>query len=289
MLQNEDMRVGEYNDLVIQRETRHGVYLSDGKDDLLLPGGQCPPRVRIGDTLRVFVLTDSEDRPIATTRQPYATAGEFAKLRLLSMTPVGAFFDWGLDKDLFCPLREQRPRMQEGADYIVYIYVDELTHRVVCSTRLHRFLEKDGSSLKPGQPVRIRVLDRTPDMIVVAIDGKFKGAIFPDEWHGHLAYGEVQDAYVKSVRPEDGRVAISLRPQGYHAVLGERDRILKTLRDNGGLLLLSDKSPPEDIQRILGLSKGAFKKLIGSLYKEGLIEIEARVIRLKPSTTEPAK
>src|ERR1019366_7128677 len=129
------MRIGEYQLLRVARETQHGIYLADpAGEEVLLPRGQCPPRSEISDTLNVFVYTDSEDRPVATTKKPLATAGEFVKLRVISVASAGAFLDWGLDKDLFCPPMEQRVPMREGGQYLVRVYVDEVSNRVVCST-----------------------------------------------------------------------------------------------------------------------------------------------------------
>ncbi len=254
------MRIGEAQDLRVARETDHGLYLADAEDEVLLPRGQVPRGTGIGDTLRVFVYTDSEDRPVATTKKPYAAVGEFARLRVVSVTEAGAFLDWGLDKDLFCPLREQQPRMREGYEYLVRIYLDEASRRVVCTGKLARFLRSNGEGLRPGQPVKIMVMDRNPELISVIVDNYIKGSLFPDEWHERLEVGDVRDAFVKSVRPEDHKVAVSLRPQGYQAVMGERERLLGALRAAGGTLLVSDKSSPDEIQRRFGLSKGAFKK-----------------------------
>jgi predicted RNA-binding protein (virulence factor B family) len=275
------MRIGEYQELQVTRETQHGLYLGNRNDEVLLPRGQVPEGTRIGDTLRVFVLTDSEDRPVATTKKPLATVGEFAKLRVVSVTSAGAFLDWGLDKDLFCPPREQTTPMHEGGEYLVRVYLDEVSKRVVCTTKLSKYLRQDGVGLEQGQPVKIIVAAFTPDLISVIIDGQIKGSLFPDEWHEKLQVGDVRDGYVKSIRPEDRKVAVSLRPQGRRAVLEERHRLLNTLRENGGSLPVSDKSSPEDIHRHFGLSKGAFKKLIGALYKEGRIEIKPDSIWLK--------
>jgi len=275
------MRIGEYQDLEVVRESQPGLYLSDGKAEVLLPRLQCPPDIQIGDTLRVFVLTDSEDRPIATTKRPYATVGKFAKLRVVTVTDVGAFLDWGLDKDLFCPPREQQKPMREGEEYVVRVYLDEASQRVACTSKIGKYLQPDGEGLQPGQAVKIMIAEFTAEAATVIIDGHIRGSLFRDEWHERLHIGDVYDAYVKTIRPQDRKVAVSLRPIGYQAVLGERDRLLKSLELNGGTLNVSDKSSPEEIHRRFGLSKGAFKKLLGALYKEGLIEIEPYAIRLK--------
>lgn len=275
------MNIGEFQRLKVIGESDHGLYLGDGLTKVLLPNNQCPDDLLMNDYIEVFVYTDSEDRPVATLEKPFAKVGEFALLRCVGVTKHGAFLSWGLTKDLFCPIREQTFPMLEGEDYIVRVYLDEVSKRVVCSTKLGKFLTSDGSGLEQGQKVRIMVSDFTRDFIAVIIDGKIKGAIFPDEWHETLELGEVRDAYVKRVRPGDSRVAISLRPQGYEAVLSERDRILEALRANDGYLPVSDKSSPEEIHERFGLSKGSFKKLIGNLFREGFIEIEPHSIRLK--------
>src|ERR1044072_5253860 len=155
ILQQSAMRMGRRLSLRVSRETEHGLYLSDGQDEVLLPRGQCPPDAQKNDLLRVFVRTDSEDRPIATTKEPAAEAGEFAKLRVVSVTNSGAFLDWGLDKDIFCPFREQQSPLRVGDEPIVYVYVDEESGRLACSTRLNRFLDSDRSSIKDNETVEI--------------------------------------------------------------------------------------------------------------------------------------
>ena len=275
------MRIGEFERLKVIGESEHGLYLGDGETKVLLPQGQCPDDLLMNDYIEVFLYTDSEDRPVATLKKPVAKVGDFALLRCISVTNAGAFLDWGLDKDLFCPVKEQNYHMMAGEEYLVRIYLDVVSNRVACSSKLNRFLKADGDLLEPGEKVQIMVADFHPDWITVIINGAIKGSIFPDEWHEKLKMGEVRDAYVKRIRPEDRRVAISLRPQGYQAILGERDRILQAIRDNGGTLPVSDRSTPEEIHRRFGLSKGAFKKLIGSLFRDGLIDIGAKEIRLK--------
>jgi uncharacterized protein len=274
------MRIGEFQNLIIKRESPYGLYLTDGEREVLLPENQCPDDALVDQSLKVFLYTDSEDRMIATRMKPHAVVGEFAYLQVVSTTDRGAFFDWGLQKDLFCPFRQQHIELREGQSYIVRVYLDDTTQRVVCTTRWGRYLEVDGSDFQVGEPVRILVADKTPDFITAIVDQKYKGAFFPDEWNESLVVGSKHRGFIKRVRG-DGKVALSLRPQGYEAVLGERDRLLHQLRLNGGLLRLSDKSSPEVIQQTLGLSKGAFKKLIGSLYREGIIVIDQDHIRMK--------
>jgi len=275
------VRIGEYNDLRVSRESPYGLYLSDGEEEVLLPNKECENTMHMGDVIRVFVLTDSEDRPIATRRKPLATVGEFAKLRVVSVGEVGAFLDWGVDKDLFCPPKEQLTRLREGDEVVVRVYLDEVSARPAASTRLNRYLQIEGWGLRPGQPVEVLVASRTHEAITVVVNGFIRGSIFPDEQHEKLVLGEKRQAYIKAVRKDDGRVAISLRPQGYEGALTTRDRLLADLRAAGGVLPVSDRTSPEEINRRFGLSKGAFKKLIGTLWKEGVIELETSHIRLK--------
>jgi len=277
------MRIGEYQTLTIARQTQNGLYLADTDDEVLLPSGQCPRDFAIGDPLSVFVYTDSEDRPIATVKRPFVVVGEFAAMQVVGVTEAGAFLDWGLDKDLFCPIREQAVPMREDNLYVVRVYLDPVSQRVACSSKLGKYLRVSGEALSQGQKVKAMISAFRPDAIEVILEGEIKGALFPDEWHERLSLGEIREAYVKSVR-EDGRVAVSLRPQGYQAVLAESDRILGALKAAGGFLPVTDKSSPEEIQRRFGLSKGAFKKLIGTLYREGRIDIESHGIRILENT-----
>lgn len=275
------MQIGAVQELEVVRDAPPGFYLSDGVDDVLLPNSHIPRGLRVGDRIRVFVHKDSADRPVATVTRPRVLPGEFGLLKVVALTDLGAFFDWGLEKDLFCPFFEQAQPVEEGQWHLVRVYVDEATDRIACSTKVKKFLRSDGRELSPGQRIRILVSNLSRDAITVIIDNEVRGTLFPDEWHERLKVGDVRDAYVKSIQPDTYRIAVSLRPQGYHSVLNERDRILDALRKSGGSLPVSDKSSPEDIQRRFGLSKGSFKKLIGTLYREGEIEIGPTSIRLR--------
>lgn len=274
-------RVGEYNNLKVCRESPHGLYLTDGTsnpetgwlNEVLLPEGQCPEDALLGHSLKVFVYTDSEDRPVATREVPRAVVGEFAHLTCVGVSNSGAFFDWGLQKDLFCPYREQVGDVYEGNSYVVRLYLDEKTGRVACSMRLQRYLEMDTSPLMVGDKVRVLITHLSHDMVVAIINQKFKAAFFPDEWFTEFRVGMRGTAFVKKIRPDDGRVALSLRPQGYEAVLGEREKILRALEEAGGSLPISDKSSPDLILQKFGMSKASFKKLLGNLYREGEILI----------------
>ncbi|MEQ1933186.1 MAG: S1-like domain-containing RNA-binding protein [Fimbriimonadaceae bacterium] len=275
------MRIGEYQELEVVRDAPQGLYLSDGGTDVLLPASQIPKNVGIGQMLKVFLYTDSEDRPIATCQKPRAVVGEFAVLPVVSVARAGAFFDWGLAKDLFCPFSEQQGELYEGDWALVRVYLDQASQRVVCTTNINKFLQPHGEGLTKGEPIQIMISAIQRDVIHVIINGRIRGAMFPDEWVERFQIGDVRDAFVKDIRETDKKVAVSLRPQGYQAVIGESDRFLKALEANGGFLPVGDRSSPDEIQRRFGLSKGAFKKLIGALYRQGVIDIESHGVRLR--------
>jgi predicted RNA-binding protein (virulence factor B family) len=275
------MEIGQYCNLKVVRESPYGLFLSDGEDEVLLPENQCPDDALVGNSLKVFLYTDSEDRRIATRMKPKAVVGEFAYLECVSVSRAGAFFDWGLLKDLFCPFKEQLDPVREGEWHMVHVYLDVVTQRVVCSTKLRKFLSQEPHDYQVGDPVRIQILDQGPSFMSVLIDGKYRGALFSDEWVTRLDIGQKIKGFIKMIRPGDGKIAVSLRPQGLENVLGERDRLLRLLEQSQGVLPFSDKSDPNAIQSKFGMSKGSFKKLIGNLYRDGLIEIHPNEIRLK--------
>jgi predicted RNA-binding protein (virulence factor B family) len=272
--------IGSYNQLDLARKVDFGVYLTDGENDVLLPIRQVPPRAKQGDRLNVFVYTDSEDRPIATMLRPKAVVGDFAMLKVLSVNAYGAFVDWGLEKDLLVPHSEQRYPLKEERGYVVRVLLDKVSNRVIGSTKLAKFLSQDTSTLKEGQKVEAMFVQHTDDGTMAVVDNQFQAAIFPDEIFQPLRIGERRTAYIKKIR-EDGRVSLSLSPQGYEAVAAEAPGVLSMLKNNGGFLPYSDSTPPETIRAVFGMSKGSFKKIIGGLMKEGKIEISYHGIRLK--------
>lgn len=272
------IRIGEYNRLTIARTSDHGLFLTDGEQDVLLPRKYSPEGMAEGDSLRVFVLTDSEDRPIATTLRPKGVVGDFTPLRAKEVTRVGAFMDWGLDKDLLVPFGEQQKPIEEGKVYVVRISLDEKSGRVIGSTRIARFLLGDSNDLLVGQEVSLLIVDVFPEGARAIIDGKYSGMIFPDEIHERIKVGDSVRGFVKRVR-EDGAVALSLTPSGYQGALDESSKILSRLRREGGFLPFGDRSSPEEIRREFGISKATFKKALGSLMKSGQIEQTQHGIR----------
>ena len=272
--------IGSYNELELVRKVDFGVYMSDGEQDILLPIRQVPPRAKQGDLIRVFVYTDSEDRPIATLLRPKAVVGDFAMLKVVSVNSFGAFVDWGLEKDLLVPHSEQRYSLKEERAYVVRVLLDKLSNRVIGSTKLTKFLSTETAMLREGQKVDAMFFQHTDDGTMAIVDNKYPAAIFPDEIFQPLRIGERRTAYVKKIR-EDGRLCLSLSPQGYEAVVAEAPGILAMLKKSGGFLPYSDSTSPEVIRAVFGMSKGSFKKLIGGLMKEGKIEISYHGIRLK--------
>lgn len=274
------IEIGKTQTLRVTRRTDPGLFLTDGENEVLLPNRYAPASAAPGDTLRVFVYTDSEDRPVATTKRPKAEAGGFAVLTVLGTSPVGAFVDLGLDKDLLVPFGEQRRPLAEGDRAVVRVVLDPKTRRLIGSTRIERYLDRDTSALKPGTPVEALIVGGGQEGVRAIVDDRYFAMIFPDEIFERLPVGSRRRAFVKKIR-EDGRVSISLSPQGYESVMNEADRVLDMLNREGGFLPYSDASSPEEIRSAFGMSKGSFKKLIGTLQREGKITIEHHGIRKK--------
>lgn len=272
--------IGDYHRLEAVRRTDFGLYLSDGETDILLPRKFVPEDFELGESLRVFVTTDSEDRLVATTQRPLGKVGDFVGLDVKQVTPTGAFMDWGLDKDLLVPFAEQYRRIEEGKRYVVRIVRDDRTQRVFGSTKLTQFLSTDTSALRERMEVGLMVVESQPQGVRMIVDDTFSGMLFNDEVHQRFRPGQRLRGYIKRIR-EDGAVALSLSPQGYSATLEQGPQILHKLRAAGGFLPIGDRTDPDIIRKEFGLSKGAYKKVIGNLFKEGEIEVEPFGIRLK--------
>lgn len=250
--------------------------VTDGYTKILLPNKFVPRDIRPGDPITVFITNDSEDRLVATTQKPKGEVGDFVALRVKEVAGPGAFLDWGLDKDLLVPFAEQRIPLRQGHTVMARILLDEKTNRVIASTKLQKFLTR--MSVRDGQVVEGLVADVSPDGARVILDGKGWGMLFPDEIHGEVRIGDRRKMYVKRVR-EDGGVALSLSPAGFVAAQGLGPVILEALRREGGFLPISDTATPEEIRDAFGVSKGTYKKAIGTLMKQGEITIEHHGIR----------
>jgi predicted RNA-binding protein (virulence factor B family) len=267
------IETGKYNTLKIARETQVGLYLTDGNEDILLPNKYIPRVYEIGEELTVFVYLDHEERPVATTLKPYVTLDNFAWLRVNYVNKFGAFLDWGLEKDLFVPFREQARPMEKGKRYLVFMYKDHETNRLAASSKINQFLDNDNLTVEEGEKVDLIVSHITDLGINVIINGLHKGLMYKGEVYEDLRTGDKVTGYIKTIRP-DKKIDVTLQKPGVEAIEPNAEKILDELRANRGFLRLNDDSHPEDIKTVLKMSKKAFKKAIGSLYKQKLIEIK---------------
>ncbi|MEN9337215.1 MAG: hypothetical protein RLZZ500_2202 [Bacteroidota bacterium] len=275
------MHIGKTNTLTIARETTVGLFLTDGTTDVLLPQKYMPKVYEVGEELDVFLYLDHEERPVATTLRPYVQLNEFAHLKVNYMNEYGAFLDWGLEKDLFVPFREQAQRMETGKRYLVYVFLDEKTNRLVASSRIHRFVQEENVALEPGQEVQVLITHFSEAGVNVIIEHQYRGLAFQNQvFDETLKFGKTYKAYVKQVRP-DGKVDISFQKQGLEQIDTAVQKILAELNANRGFLGLHDNSHPEDIKTVLKMSKKTFKKAVGQLYKDRRIEIKENGIYLK--------
>ena len=273
--------IGKINSLEIARRTEQGFYLIDENgNEVLLPNRYITADMNIGDTIDVFVYNDSEARPIATTETPYAQVGEFALLRAKAVNSIGAFLDWGLMKDLLVPFREQRMRMIAGRSYIVYVYVDDESKRIVASAKLDKFLDNKIPEYKFRKKADILIVKRTDLGFKVIVDNLFSGMIYHDEIYQDINIGEHYTAFIKNVRP-DGKIDLKLGDREVKRVKGLADVIMDYIKANGGSMQITDSSSPEMIRAVFNCSKKDFKKTLGFLYK-------AKKIIITPSEVKKA-
>ena len=275
------LQVGKFNKLKVVKTVDFGIYL-DGREkgEILLPRKFVPDRpCEEGDEIDVFIYYDSEDRLIATTQTPLVKVGEFARLQVKSVTKVGAFLDWGLEaKDLLVPFREQKADMQQGEYYVVYVYLDFATGRIVASAKLDKYLDNVPPEYTPNQPVDILVAQETHLGYKVIVENQHWGMIYHNEIFCPIAVGDRMQAYIKQVR-DDEKIDVALQPSGYDRIDPLSESILQRLEAAGGVLPLPDKSPAEEIARCFQCSKKSFKKAIGALYKAHRIIIGEDSIR----------
>lgn len=267
------MEIGKFHKLRLDRFTTVGAFLTDGNEEVLLPKKYIPKAAGRDEELEVFVYLDHEERKVATTLEPRIFLNEFALLKVNYVNDFGAFLDWGLEKDLFVPFREQARKMQEGKYYLVYMYVDEQSKRLVASSKINQFLDKSPIDIKEGTEVDLIISHITEVGINVIINEKFKGLMYKNEVFEDLRTGDRIIGYIKKIRP-DGKVDVSRTPIDFEKktdILA--DRIMACLEENDGFIGLHDKSHPEEIKDVLEMSKKAFKNTIGNLYKEKKINI----------------
>jgi predicted RNA-binding protein (virulence factor B family) len=272
--------IGKFNNLTIVKELDFGIYLDGGdQGEILMPRRYVPENCKPGETINAFIYFDSEDRIIATTEEPYATVGEFAMLKVISVNAVGAFLDWGLSKDLLVPFREQKVSMEEGKSYIVYIYVDYESKRIAASAKLDKHLDLLPPDYSVGQEVDILITNITDIGYKAIINNLHWGILYKNEVFKTLNKGQKTKAYIKKVR-EDEKIDLSLLKTGYDKVIDIKDLILNKLKNQGGFIAITDKSPAEEIYTLFGVSKKTYKQAIGALYKLRKIELEQNGIKL---------
>ncbi len=271
--------IGQMNTLRVVKEVPFGVYLDGGDEgEILLPKKFVPENAKVGDELPVFIYFDSEDQIIATTQRPRGVVGKFAYLEVIETSRVGAFLDWGLDKDLLVPFPEQQHRMEQGKSYIVYINLDS-EGRIVATSKIDKFLDKWPARYQEGDEVSLMIAERTELGYKAIINHRHWGLIHHTDVFKALRYGKKMKGYIKNMR-EDGKIDLVLRKEGYSKVSELADQILIELEACGGFLALHDKSPAEEIKHLFGESKKTFKSAIGALYKRKKIKIEDDGIRL---------
>ncbi len=271
---------GKLNTLNITKVVDFGVYLDGGQHgEILLPMKWVPEGTKPSDSLEVFVYFDSEDRLIATTQKPFAQVGEFTLLRAKAVNTVGAFMDWGLDKDLLVPYREQKARMVVDKFYLVYVFADPKSGRLAGSAKLEQFLDEDTTELEPGQEVDLIIWAKSDLGYKAIIKNKFEGLLYDSEIFQELQRGERMKGFVIKAR-EDGKIDLSLFKPGYQKVDELSQKVIELLEQHRGFIGISDKSPAEEIYLMFGMSKKTFKKAIGTLYKQRIIAIEDKGIRL---------
>ena len=275
-----ELRLGDWNQLVIRRRKEQGVYLDAGDGrEVLLPKRYVTRTMKIGDVIDVFIYLDQDERPVATTETPLAKVGDFACLECVWVNQYGAFLDWGLMKNLFCPFHEQRMKMEIGQHYIVYIYIDEETYRIVASAKVDKFLNHNHPQYEPGEQVKGLVRQKTERGFRLIVDNQYGAMAYDNQIFRHITTGDLVDCYISEVRP-DGKIDVTLQPKGQQHTEEFAEVLLSYLKDHDGYCPLGDKSEAEDIKRTFEVSKKTFKRAVGDLYKRRLISVEPLAIRL---------
>lgn len=271
--------IGEYNLLKVLRETPQGIYLDDGKNGILLPGRFVPAGVRPGDELNVFVYHDKEGRLICTTQSPKGVVGDILKLKVVGTTPQGAFLDNGLMKDIFVPKSKQLNVMAEGNEHLVMIYLDELTSRLCATERIDSFLSNEQLTVKPMEDVDLIVFRKTNIGYQVIINNKHVGVLHFNDVYRDIHIGDQFKGYIKNILPGN-KIDVAAGKAGFKRVEDEAQKIIRLLKENDGFLPYHDKSSPEEIYSFFSMSKKTFKMTVGGLYKQKLIILEDKGIRL---------
>ena len=274
------INIGKINKLNVVKQQGADVYLSDGSSGkkVLLADSKLPANCQVGDTLDVFVYVDSEGHLAATTKKPLAEVGDVAWLKVVSLNYVGAFLDWGLPKDLLVPFSEQYHEMEVGRSYLVKVFLDD-QNRIAATTKIDKLLSDESDDYEVGQKVSLIIADKSDLGVKAIINNSHWGMLYENELFQSVRKGQKMEGYIKQIR-EDRKIDLSLHQPGYGKVVSLTDSIIAKLKANNGVLMLSDKSPPEAIYAAFGVSKKVFKQAIGALYKQQLITIDKNGIKL---------
>ena len=275
------MEAGRLNTLRVAKILDFGIYLDAGEfGEILMPTKWVPKDTNVDDEIEAFIYFDSEDRLIATTLRPKAMVGDFSYLKVKDVNNFGAFMDWGLDKDLFVPFKEQNAKMIVGKSYLVFLYIDPLSKRIAASARLERFLDKEPADYSPGEEVDLIIWTRSDLGYNAIVNCKHLGMLYENEVFCEISTGLSTKGYVKQLRP-DGKIDLILDKPGYEKIDDMASKILEELKASDGFLPINDKSPAEEIYNKLQMSKKNFKKAVGSLYRQKLIVIHENGISIK--------
>ena len=269
------IKLGEVNNLLVNRGSAMGFFLIDTSgEEVFLPFKYAPDNLQLKDVIDVFVYNDSEDKIIATTQTPKITINSFAALKVVDAASFGAFMDWGLDKDLLVPFKEQATKMYDHKSYVVYLFLDETSDRLVATTKLNRYLDNTDCDLKANQEVDLLIFEDFDLGYFAIINNKYKGLIYKNEIYSPIKVGDSLKGYVKQIK-EGNLIDLSLQKIGFENIDINSQLILDYLKKHNGVIALHDNSDPDDIRRLLGMSKKTFKKAIGILYRQKLVKIEA--------------
>ena len=268
------LAIGVHHELIIDRDTDPGLFLKDDQEnEVLLPNKYKPESFEIGDSIRVFVYLDHEERPVATNLEPFIKLDEFAMLSCVDTNKFGSFMDWGLEKQLFVPYMEQANKMKIGERYLVFCYLDEETNRLVASSKVHHFVDNTELTVEAFEEVDLLISNPTDLGYNAIINDIHLGLIFESDVHQKLRVGDRLKGFIKKIR-EGNKIDLSLQRPGYRSIEPNAQKVLEVLQETDGFLPLHDKSDPEMINKLLKMSKKAFKKAIGTLYKNRQIDIE---------------
>lgn len=275
------IKLGDYNRMTVVKQVDFGIYLDGGDEgEVLMPARYVPEGCKPGDELDVFVYLDNEERLVATTQTPLAKVDDFAFLKVSWVNEYGAFLDWGLMKDLFCPFREQKMKMEKDKGYIVHVHLDNESYRIVASAKVEHYFDPSFPPYQHGDEVDLLVWQKTDLGFKVIVDNRFPGLVYKNQVFRDIRTGDRLTGYIDIVR-EDGKIDVMLQPTGRQMTMNLSDVLLDYLESNGGVCPLTDKSPAEDIYSMFNVSKKNYKKAVGDLYKRRLIVLCDDCIKLR--------